>query len=115
MLIPYRLTSTLIGVTIALIILFLVRKDYLHVRHTIWWLSLALASIVIGVFPNIVDKVAWWFGVNYPPTLFFSLGFGALFLKILRMDIELSKQEREIKRLTQRLAILEKIDREPED
>jgi len=38
-----------------------------------------------------------------------------MLIKILRMDIEFSRQEREIKRLTQRLAILEKRDRAPED
>ncbi|MCX7822609.1 MAG: DUF2304 domain-containing protein [Syntrophobacterales bacterium] len=115
MIMPYRLTSTIIGVSIALTILFLVRKDYIHVRHTLWWFLLAIASIIAGAFPNVVDRIAWFFGVNYPPTLFFSLGFAALFLKILKMDIELSKQEKEIKRLIQRIAILEKRDRGSED
>lgn len=113
MITSYRLTSVLIGLTIALIILFLVRKDYLHVRHTLWWFFIAIIAFIAGAFPNIVDRVGWWFGVKYPPTLLFSLGFGVLFIKVLKMDIELSKQEREIKRLIQRLAILEKQDREP--
>jgi hypothetical protein len=115
MIMSYRITSTLIGLSIALIILFLVRKDYIHVRHTVWWFLLSLGSLVAGIFPKMIDAIAYWFGVNYPPTFFFSLGFAALFIKILRMDIELSKQETEIKRLTQRLAILEKQDKEPCD
>ncbi|MEJ5301568.1 MAG: DUF2304 domain-containing protein [Thermodesulforhabdaceae bacterium] len=113
--ISYRITSTVIGLFIAIAIIFLVRKDYIHVRHTIWWLGLAVCSVLVGFFPETVDVVARWFGVNYPPTFFFSLGFAAMLIKILRMDIEFSRQEREIKRLTQRLAILEKRDREQED
>lgn len=109
----YRITSTLIGFGIALVILLLVRKDYIHVRHTLWWFLLSLASVIAGIFPQVVDTVAHWFGVNYPPTFFFTIAFAALLIKMLRMDIELSKQETEIKRLTQRLAILEKQDREP--
>jgi hypothetical protein len=111
----YRITSMVIGLFIAVTIIFLVRKDYIHVRHTIWWLVVAACSVIVGFFPETVDLVAQWFGVNYPPTFFFSVGFAAMLIKILRMDIEFSRQEREIKRLTQRLAILEKRDRAPED
>jgi hypothetical protein len=111
----YRITSMVIGLFIAVTIIFLVRKDYIHVRHTIWWLVVAACSVIVGFFPETVDLVARWFVVNYPPTFFFSVGFAAMLIKILRMDIEFSRQEREIKRLTQRLAILEKRDRAPED
>jgi len=45
--------------------------------------------------------------VSYPPVLAIVLGFALLLIKILTMDLERSRQERMIRRLTQRLAILE--------
>ncbi len=46
-------------------------------------------------------------GVSYPPILAIVLGFGMLLIKILTMDVERSRQERRIRRLAQRLAMLE--------
>ncbi len=111
----YRVTTAVIGFFVAVCILFLVGKDRIHVRYSLWWLVLSVVSILIGSFPGIVDVVAHWLGVHYPPTLFFSFAVAAFLLKILRMDIELSRQEKEITRLLQRIAILEKRDRDEPD
>ena len=101
------MTSFVIGVIIAGVILYLVRKDRVHIRHTFWWVAVALASLVLGAFPPIVDWIAVQLGIRYPPILVLIVGLGLALIKILINDMENSDLEKNIRRLSQRLAILE--------
>ncbi|RUQ37590.1 MAG: DUF2304 domain-containing protein [Candidatus Competibacteraceae bacterium] len=106
----YQLTSMAIGIAVALIILFLVRRDRLHGPYAIWWIGVAATVALLGFFPRLFDWLATQLGISYPPILAIVLGFGLLLLKILTMDLERSRQERLIRRLAQRLAMLEAQD-----
>jgi hypothetical protein len=105
--ISYNLTSLAIGVIAAGIILLLVRKDLMHSRYSIWWLLMAVGIVVFGCFPQLVDKLANKVGVHYGPVLLIVVGMALILIKMLTMDIERSDQERRLRLLTQRLAILE--------
>jgi hypothetical protein len=106
-LIPYRLTSLAIGLAIAFTILWLVRRDLLHSRYSVWWLVVAAASALLGGFPSLVDRVALRLGINYPPILLVVIGLGLVLIKMLTMDVERSDQERRLRILIERLAVLE--------
>jgi hypothetical protein len=103
----YQFTSAVLGLFIASTIFWLIRRDLLHSRHALWWLLVALLVVTLGMFPKIIDKLAVLLGVNYPPTLLFSLGMGMILLKVLSVDLHQSQLERKIRRLAQKLAILE--------
>jgi hypothetical protein len=107
LMITYQLTSMVIGVSLATVILFLVRRDHLHGPYAIWWIGVAVTVALLGFFPRLFDVVAVKLGVSYPPILAIVLGFSLLLIKILTMDLERSRQERVIRRLAQRLAMLE--------
>ena len=103
----YNLASAAIGLTVAAIILFLVRRDQLHTRYALWWIPLAIGIGLLGVFPQITDAIAPIFGISYPPILPVLLGFVLVVVKILLMDIERSRNEVKLHRLIQRVAMLE--------
>lgn len=103
----YQITSALLGLTIAFGILFLVRRDHLHGTYAVWWLGVAVIAMLLGLFPQITNWLAIRTGIGYPPILAIVLGFGLLLIKMLTMDLERSRQERQIRRLAQRLALLE--------
>ncbi|MCX8048323.1 MAG: DUF2304 domain-containing protein [Methylohalobius sp.] len=105
--IPSRLTSAILGLAIASTILWLIARDRLHTRHAAWWFSVALAVVVLGVFPSLIDWLGSLLGVAYPPILTLVVAMGVLLVKLLLLDIEHSRQERTLRRLIQRLAILE--------
>jgi len=105
--ITYQITSMAMGMIIAVVILFLVRRDHLHGPYAIWWIGAALTIGLLGFFPRLFDYLAVYVGVSYPPILGVVLGFSMLLVKILTMDLERSRQERLIRRLAQRLAMLE--------
>lgn len=103
----YRLFSTLIGFLIASVIIILLRKDRLHTTYSFWWMTVAFVVFIVGIFPQIIDFFGGILGVSYPPILALITGLCLILVKILTMDIERSKQEKQIRILTQRLAILE--------
>lgn len=105
----YQLLTSGIGISSALFILFLVRRDLLHTRHTLWWLAVAGVTTVFGVFPQLSDIMARYVGVTYPPTLILTLGLIILGVKTLFMDIERSRHEQQIRRLAQRIALYESV------
>ena len=105
--ITYQITSMAIGVSLAAVILFLVRRDHLHGPYAVWWIGAAATVALLGFFPRLFDIVAIKLGISYPPILAIVLGFSMLVVKILTMDLERSRQERLIRRLAQRLAMLE--------
>ena len=83
------------------------RKDHLHVTHGLGWMIVATGFAFLGLAPWVVDELAKFVGVKYPPVLALIAGMAVLVIKILLMDIERSKIELRNQRLLQRLAILE--------
>jgi hypothetical protein len=106
-LLHYTWTTTGIGFVLAGVIFYLLRRDLLHTRYAVWWLGVALASVVLGIFPVIADRLAALLGVTYPPSLFFLIGLGLVLVKILTMDLDQSHQEQRMRRLAQEMVILE--------
>ena len=102
-----QITAALIGVLLAGSILYLVRRDHLHGPYALWWLIVATATLVLGVAPRTVDRIAEFAGIAYPPALPIIVGLSLILIRLLQLDIERSRQERQIRRLTQKLAILE--------
>ncbi|MCX5880817.1 MAG: DUF2304 domain-containing protein, partial [Deltaproteobacteria bacterium] len=84
-----------------------VRKNHLMVSHAVWWLTVAAASMAFGAYPRLIDWIGGVLGIHYPPTLLIVIGMGLILIKMLTMDLKRSEQERKIRALTQRLAILE--------
>lgn len=103
----HQLTAALLGVCIALCILFLVRRDRLHGLYALWWLTVAAGALAIGLFPGLIDWLGRLFGVNYPPMLVVLLALSAIVLKLLAIDIGVTRRERRVRRLLQKIAILE--------
>jgi hypothetical protein len=96
-----------IGLTVAFVILALIRRDKLHVSHGLWWVAVAAGFALLGVTPSIIDEVASWLGVAYPPVLGLTTAVALLVLKMLAMDIERSRIEMRYQRLTQKIGMLE--------
>jgi hypothetical protein len=100
-------TSVALGMILALGILWLVRRDQLHGSYALWWLAVAALALVLGVFPGLVDWIGVRFGVAYPPMLLAMAAIIVILLKLLGVDIDVTRRERRLRRLIQKVAILE--------
>lgn len=104
---PLQLTTTLLGLTLAAVILFLVRRDRLYLMHGLFWAIVAGAVAVLGAWPGLIDHLARLVGISYPPTLLLLLASALLLVKALHTDMVNTRIERDVRRLNQRLALLE--------
>jgi len=104
---PVNIITGIVAVFVTVTIIYLIRRDHLHVRYSIWWLSLTVPILGLGMFPEINDFLGSKLGIAYPPILPVIVAILFLFVRSLTADIELSKKSVKINRLVQRLAILE--------
>jgi len=102
-----NITILIIGALLSISILYLVRKGKMHGPYATWWLLVAVCAIVLSIFPKIIDWAAAQVGITYPPTLLLVLSVSLILIRMLTMDMALTQKERKIRRLTQKMAILE--------
>jgi hypothetical protein len=103
----YALSAGLIGSLLAAFILYLIRRDQLYLRDAIFWLATALASIAFGLFPALIDWLGGIAGVAYAPALILALVCSVLTIKALLGDIALTVLRRDVRRLNQRVALID--------
>jgi hypothetical protein len=100
-------TTALLGLGLAAAIIWLLRRDHLHLIHGLFWLVVAVTAGALGVWPSLIDKAAAVTGIAYPPAALLLISVVMLLLKILHTDILNTRIERQVKRLNQRLAMYE--------
>ena len=106
----YYLTVLVIGFGLAGVILYLVRRDHIYIRQGVFWIVVAVLSSVFGLWPSLIDVVGGALGVAYPPTLLLLVAITVLIVKALLSDIALTKVRRDLRRLNQRIALLETVE-----
>ena len=102
-----QLTTTLMGIGLAALILYLIRRDHLYVMHGLFWVVVAATAAGLGAWPGLIDRLAGWTGFSYPPALLLLLACMVLVVKALHADMVNTRIERDVRRLNQRLALLE--------
>ena len=100
-------TTTLMGFALAVVILYLIRRDQLYLLHGLFWAVVAAVAAVLGAWPGLMDRLAMWTGISYPPALLFLLASAVLLVKALHADMVNTRIERDLRRLNQRVAILQ--------
>ena len=103
----FHLPVLLMGIGLAIGILYLVRRDHLYIRQGIFWIAIASFSLLFGLWPFLIDTLGSLLGIAYPPTLLFLVAIIVLIVKALLGDIALTKLQRDLRRLNQRIAMLE--------
>ncbi len=102
-----QFTTALLGFGLAAAIVLLLRRDHLYLLHGLFWLAMAFLAVLLGLWPGLIDKVASWVGISYPPALLFLCAVIVLIIKSLHADIINTSIERQVRRLNQRLALHE--------
>lgn len=98
-----------LGTTLALIILAVVLrmliKRSLREKYAAMWIIIALAVLILGVFPQLLTTLTDLLGVQLPSNLLFALAIVLLLGVALHLSWELSRAEDEIRRLAEEAAI----------
>jgi hypothetical protein len=110
----YHYTVLVLGFALAGGILYLVRRDHLYIRQGIFWIVAALITLGFAIWPYFIDTIGGLLGIAYAPNLLFLAAILVLVVKALFADIALTKLRRDLRRLNQRIAMLE-AERPPEE
>jgi hypothetical protein len=103
----YYYTALALGLVLAGFILYLVRRDHIYIRQGIFWILVAVASLAFAIWPGLIDVVGRVLGIAYPPTLLLLVAIAVLVVKALLGDIAMTKVRRDVRRLNQRIALME--------
>lgn len=102
-----QITTSLLGLGLALIILHLLRRDHIYILHALFWIVIAALAAMLGLWPRLIDRAAAWIGISYPPAALLLGAVVVLFVKSLYADITHTQLERQLRRLNQRIALLD--------
>lgn len=103
----YQITTAVLGMLFAAVILVLIRGDRLYLHLGIFWIALAMAAVLLGVWPRALDNLADNLGIRYSPTLLLVCAVCVLFIKALHADMVNTRIERRVRRLSQSIALMQ--------
>jgi hypothetical protein len=103
----YHLVVLVMAAGLAMGILYLVRRDHIYIRQGVFWIAIAVFSLALGLWPAVIDTIGTLLGIAYPPTLMLLAAIMVLVIKALLGDIALTKLKRDLRRLNQRIALIE--------
>ncbi len=92
----------------------LVRRRVLTEEYSFLWLACGSALLALSLSREMLHQIARWLGVYYPPAVLLLVLFLFVLATSLHFSVTLSRQRRQIERLTEALGILEARLREQE-
>lgn len=95
-----------VGILLIAVVVSKMKSRVISETQSIPWLISAVVVMILGVFPNIVNIVADWFGVWYPPTILFVIIIVLIVFIIFNHTSTMSKLINQVSELSMQLTIL---------
>jgi hypothetical protein len=90
----------------------LIISGRLREEYSIIWFLCTIILLVLSIWRNGIELIAMSLGVFYAPALLFFFAIFAIIIFLVHLSVVNSKQQKQIKNLTQEIALLkEKISR----
>jgi hypothetical protein len=93
----------------------LVRKNKLDLKYALSWFVVAVFVLIMDLFPTLMENLAELLGIASPVNMMFFCGFIFTLAIILILTVALSINAGSVKRLNQKIAMLDKRVRELEE
>lgn len=90
----------------------LIRKNRLDLKYALSWLIISVLVLILDCFPKLMANLADLFGIASPVNMMFFFGFLFILVIILTLTVALSINAGSVKRLNQKVAMLDKQVRE---
>ena len=89
------------------IVLEMVRRRRLREDYSLMWLGAFGILVILSLFQKgLLDVIAGWMGIYYPPTALFVIGFALMMLVLLQFSSVITRLARENKQAAQHIALL---------
>lgn len=83
-----------------------VRKNKFSIKESFYWFVASFIMLIFASFPKILDNVARFIGVDYPPSLLFVICIVFLLFINFRNSRRIAEQQEKIIELGQQISIL---------
>ncbi len=90
----------------------LTRKRKIQEAYSILWFVSAIILLILSLWKGALDYFANIFGVYYPPSLLFLGFFFFVLIILIQFSVVITKQNEQIKNISQQLSILEEKTRD---
>ena len=91
---------------VVVLLFFLLRTRRIREKYAGIWIALALAVVVLAVFPGLAVWIAGVVGVATPVNLLFAVAFVVLLAVCIQLSSEVSNLEEETRVLAEEVALL---------
>lgn len=91
-------------------IIYLLIKNKIYEKYSIVWLGGGFIILFLSGNPRILDRIASYLDITYPPSLLFLLSILVLLWINLYSSIEITKLNKKVKDLTQYISLKESYD-----
>lgn len=93
----------------------LVRKNKLDLKYALSWIVVAVLVLILDLVPDCMEILSDFLGIADPVNMIFFFGFGFALIIILTLTVGISITSQSVKRLNQKVGMLDKKIRELED
>ncbi len=102
------IASVVLALAILVLVIRLVQKGHLDIAYCWLWLAVGMGMLLMVLRYDWLVQLSGLIGAVAPTTTIFLFGFMVILLMCLQFSWVISTHRRQIKRLTQRLALLER-------
>ncbi|MBM4328956.1 MAG: DUF2304 domain-containing protein [Deltaproteobacteria bacterium] len=100
------IASVVLGLSVFIVIIRLVQKDRLEIAYSWLWLAVGTAMMAVILKYDWLEYLTELTGAVLPTTTLFLFSIVFILVLCMQFSVSLSKHSREIRRLTQELALL---------
>lgn len=101
------MASFIIGIALLALIIRLVQRGRLDIAYCWLWLGIGMGIMLVVIQYDWVVRLSRMIGAVMPTTTVFLVGFVVILLLCLQFSLVISSHRRQIKRLTQQIALLQ--------
>jgi len=99
-----QILAIILSVAMLVVVLVLLRFYFLPEKYAVIWLVAALVSVVLAIFPSLLDAIATFFGIAQPINLLFVAGFFIVLLLLMQLSLELARTREQLRKVVQSVA-----------
>lgn len=102
----YQILSILISIALFAFVIDFIRRGLLKEKYSVLWLACTVVIFILSVKKDLLDMIAGFLGVAYPPSLLFLVAFVFVLLILFHFSVVISIFHEKNKSLTQEIALL---------
>ena len=101
-----QVVAVSVSLLLLVVVLELVRRRKLTEEYSFLWILASIALLILSLRRELLDVVARWLGVSYPPVVLLMLLMLMVCVASLCFSVIVSRQRQQIERLIEETAIL---------